>query len=311
MNMPWQINPGEVFHAHRDAIYTLEKGLTPEVFYSAGADGWIIEWNIFNSEKAIIIAKTDQPIYALCLIPENNLLIIGQKNGGIHFLDIISRKLIASRQLNTSSIYCIQYLGDQKVFIGAGDGSISIWDINQFNCTWQLGITSESIRSIAINKTQQIIAVGSSDKTIRIYSIPHLQLTGQISTPTGSVFALTFTPDGNSLWSSGRDAVIRIREIINQVPAETEHVIPAHLYTVHDLCCHPQLPIIASSSMDKTIKIWHIPTFELLKVIDKPKYAAHQSSVNKLQWLQDGDSLISCSDDRQILSWRWENKNIL
>jgi WD40 repeat protein len=55
--------------------------------------------------------------------------------------------------------------------------------------------------------------------------------------------------------------------------------------------------------MDKTIKIWDLHTFQLLKVIDRSRHAGHATSVNKVLWTDHAGQLLSCSDDRKISVW--------
>ena len=78
--------------------------------------------------------------------------------------------------------------------------------------------------------------------------------------------------------------------------------LDAHWYTIHSVKFSPSKTILASASMDKTIRLWSGKDFKLLKVIDTTKFEAHKSSVNGLIWLND-NLLISCSDDASIKCW--------
>lgn len=58
--------------------------------------------------------------------------------------------------------------------------------------------------------------------------------------------------------------------------------------------------------MDKTIKLWEAENMDLLKVIDYQKNESHQSSVNKILWI-DRKRFISCSDDKKIILFEINN----
>jgi centriolar protein POC1 len=110
---------------------------------------------------------------------------------------------------------------------------------------------------------------------------------------------LQYTPSGDYLISGSRDAQVKIWDAksFNLI-----HNIPAHLFAVNSIVCHPVLSYFATASMDKSIKIWGADDFKLYKVISREKgYPSHQLSTNKLVW--NGNQLISVSDDKRIISW--------
>jgi len=116
---------------------------------------------------------------------------------------------------------------------------------------------------------------------------------------------LTSTP---AMISGGRDAQLKRFDIQHQ----TESVIPAHWYSIHQVKRHPQYArFLASSSMDKSLKLWELPQLDLIKVIDRPKIPmAHTHSVNALCWLPSESptilKLASGSDDKRLVIWTLE-----
>jgi WD40 repeat protein len=93
----------------------------------------------------------------------------------------------------------------------------------------------------------------------------------------------------------GRDAKIWITDELLNIHKQ----IDAHWFSIHALAFSPRGNLLASGSMDKSIRLWDANHGELLV----HKELAHRSSVNQIVWL-DHDTLISCSDDSQIISWK-------
>ncbi len=61
---------------------------------------------------------------------------------------------------------------------------------------------------------------------------------------------------------------------------------------------------ILTSSRDKSIKIWDAETFKLKKVISREKgMESHSHSVNKICWEKSTESLVSVSDDTNVIVW--------
>jgi WD40 repeat protein len=55
--------------------------------------------------------------------------------------------------------------------------------------------------------------------------------------------------------------------------------------------------------MDKSIKIWDLHDFSLLKVVDKMRNESHVNSVNKIAWV-NAIEFVSISDDKKLIHWR-------
>ncbi len=93
----------------------------------------------------------------------------------------------------------------------------------------------------------------------------------------------------------GRDAKIWITDEFLNIYKQ----IDAHWFSIHALAFSPSGKLLASGSMDKCIRLWDVDGGDILV----HKELAHKSSVNKIIWL-DHETLISCSDDSQIISWK-------
>src|SRR5690606_6981595 len=106
---------------------------------------------------------------------------------------------------------------------------------------------------------------------------------------SATVFSVCHIPSQNILASGGREARLKLYKDF-----ELRKDIPAHLLHIHHMSLSPNGEYLATASMDKTIKVWDVATFTLLKVIDFERLAAHTSSVNKILWI-DKNTLISCS----------------
>ena len=76
------------------------------------------------------------------------------------------------------------------------------------------------------------------------------------------------------------------------------------MFAIYDIKFHPTKPYFATSSLDKSIKIWDAETFKLRKVISREKgMESHSHSVNKICWEQSTELLISASDDTRVMVW--------
>ena len=249
-----------------------------------------------------MVAKVDGSVYALLYFREKNQLLIAVNQDGFHLLDVESGK--EAWQFPTPDLNTYRLLNRQAdVWATCSLGTIYNLDLaNQTAKKIKAG--KQDIRSISMNPANPEIALGSSDQHIYWLSLSDPN-TGVKSWKAheSTVFALHYYPDGHQLVSAGRDAKLNLWAEVNPGKFELEKSVPAHLFGIHDVVLHPSKPILATCSMDKTIKIWDAETLKLLRVLDKARHAGHGYAVNQLLWLKDQEVLLSCSDDRTISAW--------
>ena len=175
-------------------------------------------------------------------------------------------------------------------------------DVESFTVKKHIKASNKSVRNIAINSFLNEFAVAYSDFSVKIFDLNDFSLKLVVNQHTNSVFTLCYSPDYQYLITAGRDAHLRILAV-NQEYDVYEN-IPAHLFAINDIKFSPNGKYFATCSMDKSIKIWDIDQFKLLKVIDKSRHAGHGTSINKLWWSEYEDLLVSASDDKHISIWR-------
>ena len=298
--LPIQVKKLNALTGHRDCVYTLEPTHDAGKFFSAAGDGMVVLWDLERPDEGELIARLNNSIYALHLLP-NNLLVAGHNYDGIHLLDCQQKKEVASLRLTNAAIFDIKSVGSD-LWIAEGDGGVTVVDLSSLTIKTKIHASEKSARVIAVNPAAAEVAVGYSDNFIRIFDTQHYTLKNEWEAHTNSVFTLAFLSNGHLL-SGSRDARLKLWK---QGDRNLETEVVAHLFAINDIALHPSLSYFATASMDKSIKIWDANTLQLLKVIDKARHAGHGTSVNKLWWSGHRQQLVSASDDRSISVWEIE-----
>lgn len=288
------------FSGHKDAVFALSPALHSETFYSGGADGFVVEWDIPSKTNGKLLVQVSRPVYTLCLLPEEKLLLCGTASGNLHIIDLNERKEIRNIEAHKLGVYDIKILGSQIITVG-GDGKLNVWDRNEFALIKSIHYSKKSARVISIHPQQTELSVGYSDFHLRVFDTKAFSLLHEMEAHGNSIFALSYTPTGNTMISGGRDVMLRHWD--NQNNFDLLKDIPAHTLHINSIAFNPQGNLFATASMDKTIKLWDPETLTLLKVIDKARNDAHLSSVNKVYWYSE-NQFISCSDDRTVMMWK-------
>ncbi len=288
---------------HRAAIYALEKGNANNTFLSGAGEGWIVEWEMPQSENGQLKATVETNIFSLCHLPKENLVVAGNMNGGIHWVDLVDPNQTKNIAHHKKGVYALLPIGNSLYSLG-GDGLLTKWAITQKRSVESLQVSHERLRSITYWKHEQCLVIGSSDGNIYLIDETTFQVKHTIQNAhDNTVFSLQLHPNQAYLISGGRDAHLKVWDLQNNFECISDQA--AHWFTINTIAIHPTLPIFATGSRDKTIKIWDSTTFQLLKVIDTARNGGHLNSVNALLWLEN-NYLISASDDRSIICWQIE-----
>lgn len=285
---------------HNAAIFALSACEDSRYFLSGAGDGWVVRWDLKAPDLGKLIAKVDAQIFSLLHLPDHQQVVVGNMNGGVHWVDLNNPAQTKNISHHRKGVYRILRVGDQ-VFTAGGEGVLTRWDINSARTLESIQLSHQSLRGLAYCPSRAEIAVGASDRNIYILDVHSFQIKATIpQAHNHSVFCVQYSPDGQHLISGGRDALLNVWD------ANGLHLLSsqaAHLFTINDIAFHPSLPLFATASRDRTIKIWDAETFQLRKVLNTIRDRCHVNSVNALLWSSHDHLLISGSDDRSIMLW--------
>lgn len=300
---PLSVQKLHTFSGHRDCLYTLAPAGAAGSFFSAGADGLVVQWQLEQPDQGLLLAKAEASIYAMAYEQEREWLFFGQNFDGIRLVEISSKRSLGSVQMTKSNIFALEAWGG-KLFAGTGSGHLVVLEQEPLRVVKELPLSDKSIRALALHSGWQEMAVAGSDGLIRILDLKTLAVKQVIEAHQNSVFTVQYSADGRYLLSGSRDAHLKAWSVADRY--DLAESVVAHMYTINHLSYSPGGKLFASCSMDKSVKLWDATTFKLLKVIDKARHAGHGTSVNRLLWLNE-HTLASASDDRTISIWNIEH----
>ncbi len=290
----------DTFAGHRDAVYTLIPSHDPNRFFSAGADGLVVEWDLDKPDLGNLVARVGGSVYAMALDQSAGNLWIGQNYEGVQLVRPDLKQQSGSVKVTSSAIFDIRIF-DEKVYLAFGDGVIGVMDVEDMTVRKHVKLSDKSVRSLDISRDGKHLAVGLSDASVRILDLETMSPLHSFLSHTSSVFSVAYSPDGHFLLSAGRDARFKVWDIRNNYTMVED--VAGHMYAINHIAFSPEGDMFATCSMDKSIKLWDSASFRLLKVIDRSRHAGHGTSVNKLLWSSHQNLLISASDDRMISVW--------
>ena len=284
---------------HNGCIYALEQGVSENTVFTGGSDKFIALWNLKTLQAEKFAASLPSSVYAMCHIPERQLLLAGTTTGSILILDLEKKEEIKILQHHTAPIFDIKYsLKTNCFYTASGDGHFAVCSLDTLSLLQIKKLTQEKIRNIDFNYTNSEIAVALGDRKVLVFDLHTLDHKTDFIAHQSAVYVVRYSPDGKFLLTGGKDAHLNIW---NVEIYELIRSIPAHNWAIYDIVFNPDATLFATASRDKTIKIWDAKSHELLKRITKTKFEGHTHSVNKLFWSSYHNYLVSVGDDKLVM----------
>ncbi|KAI6650392.1 Transducin beta-like protein 3 [Oopsacas minuta] len=309
---------------------------SPNLLYTSGRDGVIIEWDISKDTTADYktrLITLQQSLELLCMsTTEEGLLYLfaASFRGEIFVVDPIkwkntSRILPYGRIFESSesrtdppaSLSISQlYVAERNVYIVNHEQSIHCIDIKDFSVSDYLVGCNDEILSLSLLKDNQLIIAANSE-VIRIYQ-PLSEEFGQFGKPTmldghkDLVLCVDGNCNGDRFVSGSKDQTILIWQMIGESWAKVA-IGKGHAHNVNAVAFSKLAnDFVVSTGQDMTLKVWNLselvePYEKVIKITTHWTRGGHSKEINTVDVAPNDRYIATGSKDKTAKIWNVSN----
>ena len=268
--------------------------------YTASADKFVARWDVQESKQDNFAIKSESSNYAIVVLQDAPILIIGTSSGTLHVIDTLKKCELHHFVQHTVAIFSIvENFTNKQLYVTDADGNLSVWDKKTWELILFLPLLVGKIREVLVSEDGEFIFLACQDGTIRSFDTHFFNEKLVLKAHKDGVNCLAFLPEKNKiLISGGKDGYLRVWNLnTNALVLE----IPAHNFGIYKIEFFNNGKHFCTASRDKSIKIWNASDCSVVSKLER-KQGGHSHAVNDICKL-DEHTLCSVGDDKRIIIW--------
>ncbi|MGI9242560.1 MAG: protein kinase domain-containing protein [Verrucomicrobiales bacterium] len=260
----WSVATGEKFRTLQHQSRVWDVAFSPDgSMLASGGETMIKLWDLSSRAPARQL-RSDDDILALAFSPDGHRLASGGMN--IRMWDVATGEEIGSFQRVEKITRDVAFspYGDLLATVGF-DEKLLLWDVgdgrdlNKPSRAFRRVPRPERLsvqRAVEFHPDGAFLTCAGDGGKLHFFTVPGLDKIAE--TPalhTSGVTALSFSPDGDLIASSGVDKALRIW---GGASGQVRATLDGHHDEVEDVAFGPDASLLASCGLDNTVRLWDV-----------------------------------------------------
>jgi WD40 repeat protein len=277
---------------HEGAVRSLAFLPGSNVFYSSGGDGKILRWDLNGNTKSYRTLIDNNFINrSLAISPNGRWLACGTTTSGIQLFNLnVVNSPPSILQGHKGWVEALSFTPDSKgLFSASTDKTIIYWDLIAGTNSIFVTLDNTKIRCLAVSPSGHFVFGGTDNGQLIRWNMDSKEATVVFQSENNSIYAVSINSTGSRIAFVDKNGILRIADARNN---SIVRAITAHSARILDVKFSPDDRQIATSSMDKTVKIWDANNLTNRPIVINK----HEAWVLSVAFSPDGKFLVSSSD---------------
>ena len=240
--------------------------------------------------KETMIIHSHQ-IVALAITKDGKKVVYVGLDNSINVIDVATRAVLTTIN-ETKAISDVEVSHDGSKIITSSEDIITVWDIQTGELFTSIYDAQNNIISLKITPDDKYIVSGGSDGKIKVWDASSGELVRELIGHTSDVLSIDISQDSTKIVSSSKDETLKVWVLSNgtllhsiQKGSIATHIAATpdvssifsvghsvHARAISKLQISEDATKIASSSLDKTLKVWRLeddrPLVDIIMELD-------------------------------------------
>jgi len=220
-------------------------------------DHVVILWSLNGKVQQTFRGHLDI-INNISFSPDGKKIASASKDKTVRIWSLDSQKFIILP--HQSPVWSVVFSPDGKLIATASDDkTIKIWGIDG-TLKHTLNRHKKQINDLSFSPDSKILASASDDKTVNLWDVGQGRFINSLNTAQIRFSSVSFSPDGQWIASAkdGESIAIWKKQNLTWKLIQTSVVLGKHLKPIYEVNFSPNSKILASASLDGTIKLWDV-----------------------------------------------------
>ena len=168
-------------------------------------------WDAYTLNQ-IVTFQHHEWVWSVAFSTDGKLLATGDNSGQVNVWNLQNHRAVTQLNADPDSVYTVQFSPNNRILAGAGyGGKVKLWNVPNWEPHGTL-TSNSTISEISFSPDSSTLAA-TSYKSIHLWAVGIGENIVTLTGHTDWVRTTTFSPDGNTLISSGTDGTVRIWDV--------------------------------------------------------------------------------------------------